>query len=96
VTEVIWPGAGEDDITIDRMVGGSYNRIIGVTRRNKADCNSDKRYVLRRPRFTEDPEERTDHDVAALLFVEKDIRTSPFPPSFLSTREHKTSWNSLK
>ncbi|KAJ9610292.1 hypothetical protein H2200_005069 [Cladophialophora chaetospira] len=35
VLETIWPGTNEDHVTVERLTGGGYNRIIGITRQIK-------------------------------------------------------------
>lgn len=80
----IWlPSDDEDEITVERLQGGTYNRVIGLaftsSQRNDQDLTSspltEKRasetvakYILRIPRFET---ARIDDDVAALLFVKR-------------------------
>lgn len=46
----IWPGSVPDEITIERMRGGGYSRITGLTQPN-SQTDTKTRYILRIPRF---------------------------------------------
>ncbi|KAH8736182.1 phosphotransferase enzyme family-domain-containing protein [Ilyonectria robusta] len=46
----IWPGSVPDEITIERMRGGGYSRITGLTQHN-SQTDTKTRYILRIPRF---------------------------------------------
>ncbi|KAK8097743.1 uncharacterized protein PG998_013229 [Apiospora kogelbergensis] len=62
----IWIDAPAGEILVDRLPGGGFNRIIGLTRQSQSD---DKiQYILRLPRFDS---ARLDRDVAVLLFLEQ-------------------------
>ncbi|KAI8963091.1 kinase-like domain-containing protein [Daldinia sp. FL1419] len=65
----VWPNTWFNDITIERMQGGGFNRIIGMTRRGYSclDCK-EVRYILRLPRFEDS---QVDRDVANLRFLER-------------------------
>lgn len=62
----IWPGAAEDEVTVERMRGGGYNRVIGVGRHHRDGSGEETRYILRIPRFDS---AQVGHDVAALRFL---------------------------
>ncbi|KAG6354633.1 hypothetical protein INS49_004651 [Diaporthe citri] len=77
------PSYDEDEITVERLHGGTFNRVIGLTftssQRKDQDLTSspptEKRtsetvsnYILRIPRFKD---ARVDDDVAVLLFVKR-------------------------
>lgn len=65
----IWIDAPAEEIFVDRLPGGGFNRIIGLTRLFQSD---DKiQYILRIPRFDF---ARIDRDVAILLFLEQHTR----------------------
>ncbi|KAL3596003.1 hypothetical protein FPOAC2_10373 [Fusarium poae] len=65
----IWPEAAAHEVTVERLRGGSYNRIIGLTRRSlDAQDDEETRYILRIPRRDA---ARVDDDVAALRFVQQ-------------------------
>ena len=66
----IWADAAPHDITVERLAGGGYNRIIGLTRqvREKEKPDAKIQYILRIPRFYA---AQVDRDVAALLFVHR-------------------------
>lgn len=57
----IWPDAAEDELTVERMGGGGFNRIIGVDRHHPVDSKNTTRYILRIPRFDS---AQVGHDVA--------------------------------
>lgn len=80
----IWPHADvKDNITVETLRGGSYNRIIGLTLTSSQSKDQDltcnkpteertsetvTKYILRIPQFVA---QRVDDDVAALLFVNR-------------------------
>lgn len=80
----VWPQAGlNDKITVERLCGGGFNRIIGLTlisssgkehtpienqRTETRAPDTVVEYILRIPRFDYS---RVDDDVAALLFVKR-------------------------
>lgn len=80
----VWPHAdGTDKITVERLRGGGYNRIIGLTLTSNTSKDGDStdsqptetrasetvlEYILRIPRFDAS---QVDADVAALLFVKR-------------------------
>lgn len=66
VLETIWSDANEENVTIERLKGGGYNRIIGVARRTAGEPSNDLQYILRLPRFED---VRLDRDVANLQFL---------------------------
>ncbi|KAI1133276.1 hypothetical protein F5Y10DRAFT_287670 [Nemania abortiva] len=87
----VWPDAIPDDVIIERLRGGGFNRVIGLTRRftkphqtdgpsgssnsSSSSSNIAIRYVLRVPRFESS---RVGNDVAALHFVNR-YTTIPAP-----------------
>lgn len=62
-----WSGANPNEITIERMAGGGYNRIIGLSRKAGGQTSPDQ-YILRIPRFDA---AQVDDDVAAHRFVRR-------------------------
>ncbi|KAK4452506.1 hypothetical protein QBC34DRAFT_492073 [Podospora aff. communis PSN243] len=73
--QVLWPATDPADVVATRMTGGGYNRIIGLSIRNRKGRQT-KRRVIRVPRFDETA--NVAKDVAALQFVKQ--RTSiPVP-----------------
>ncbi|KAF3009714.1 hypothetical protein E8E13_008944 [Curvularia kusanoi] len=60
-----WNGCNGDDITVSRMAGGGYNRIIGITVR-ASDHKKEVDYILRIPRYDTT---QLGRDVAALRYV---------------------------
>lgn len=80
----IWPhSGGTDNITVERLRGGGFNRIIGLTMTSNPSKDRDLtenqpkegrsseaviEYILRIPRFDAS---QVDADVAALLFVKR-------------------------
>ena len=78
-TGTIWPGSAKDEIVIDRLQGGVYNRIIGIARISETttqyilrllgiDRTSETRtqYILRIPRFDS---AQVDNEVITLSFI---------------------------
>lgn len=64
----IWPDPANKvyEITVEHLIGGAYNRIIGLTKQIKGDAKSHEEYILRVPRFSY---HRVEDNVAALRFV---------------------------
>jgi aminoglycoside phosphotransferase (APT) family kinase protein len=60
-----WPSVTDENITVERIKGGGYNRIIGFSVRGK-DGAGDASHVLRIPRFDD---AQTASNVASLQFV---------------------------
>lgn len=50
IAQKTWPGLEKEQILIEQMHGGSYNRVTGVSIQTSASENPQK-YVLRDPRF---------------------------------------------
>ncbi|KAI0849181.1 kinase-like domain-containing protein [Daldinia vernicosa] len=70
----IWPGANLNDIIIERLKGGGFNRIIGLTRKGNSRTNSaDVQYIVRIPRHDD---ARVDRDVATLEFLGRHTKIS--------------------
>ncbi|KAI7779327.1 hypothetical protein LA080_000998 [Diaporthe eres] len=91
------PSDDENEIAVERLRGGTYNRVIGLTftssQRKDQDLTSSppieerasetvSKYILRIPRFDS---ARVDDDVAALLFVKRlpDLDPCPGMPEIL-------------
>ncbi|KAI1406770.1 hypothetical protein F5Y13DRAFT_12745 [Hypoxylon sp. FL1857] len=66
--EKFWVDARSDEITIERHPGVGYNRIIGITWRDRNNPDVKIQYILRVPRFDAAP---VDNNVAALLFIQR-------------------------
>lgn len=62
----IWPGAAEDEIAVERMQGGGFNRIIGLDRHHRDGSGRTTRHILRIPRFDS---AQVGNDVAILRFL---------------------------
>ncbi|KAK0610550.1 hypothetical protein B0T17DRAFT_544888 [Bombardia bombarda] len=65
----IWPDAHSDEVVVDRMRGGGYNRIIGLARQYRD--GSETQYILRIPRLDE---ARVSDDIAVLRFVQQNTK----------------------
>ncbi|KAK7402433.1 hypothetical protein QQX98_011822 [Neonectria punicea] len=66
---VIWPDATAEEITIERLKGGAFNRVIGLTRQHpgaQADADTKVEYILRIPRFDD---AQVDSEVAVIQFL---------------------------
>ncbi|KAL8676516.1 MAG: hypothetical protein Q9224_007279, partial [Gallowayella concinna] len=64
----LWPAASEDeDFEVERLKGGSYNRIIGI-KTPPSTGESEGRYILRIPRFEIAQQQR---EIAILRYVQK-------------------------
>ncbi|KAK5092056.1 hypothetical protein LTR70_009075 [Exophiala xenobiotica] len=50
IAQKTWPGLEKDHISIERMHGGSYNRITGISFQT-SESEKPQNYVLRDPRF---------------------------------------------
>lgn len=61
-----WPHVPEDDVQVERMSGGQYNRIIGVSFNDSTKDDKVLKYILRIQRFAEHP---LAEDLAPLLFL---------------------------
>ncbi|KAK3323755.1 kinase-like domain-containing protein [Cercophora scortea] len=64
----LWPGTAVDDITVERLRGGGYNRIIGLSR---AHDDGQTHYILRIPRMDS---ARIENEVATLRFIQQRTR----------------------
>ncbi|KAI2617287.1 hypothetical protein GGS26DRAFT_603219 [Hypomontagnella submonticulosa] len=73
----VWADAGADEVTVERLLGGGYNRIIGLTRQSVEQPEAKTQYILRIPRF-EYNHDAFPSDVASLLFLHK-YTTIPAP-----------------
>lgn len=68
----IWPQSSPEDILIERMMGGSYNRVIGISIKKKDKGYGDTQsppydnYVLRIPRFED---AHLDNQIGTLAYV---------------------------
>ncbi|KAH7150201.1 hypothetical protein B0J13DRAFT_620525 [Dactylonectria estremocensis] len=63
----IWPSSIPDEITIERLRGGGFNRIIGLTRHHyDAGIDIQTQYVLRIPRFDA---AQVESEIASVQFV---------------------------
>ncbi|GKU22422.1 unnamed protein product [Fusarium langsethiae] len=68
----IWHDATAEEVTVERLTGGGFNRIIALTRQSvgaQPDQNSE--YILRIPRFDA---AQVENDVAALQFVHQNTK----------------------
>lgn len=64
----IWPGTAPGTVTVERLHGGGYNRIIGLTLQADNESYKTVNYVLRIPRFMSS---RVEDDVAILLLLRR-------------------------
>ncbi|EPE04828.1 hypothetical protein F503_06377 [Ophiostoma piceae UAMH 11346] len=69
----LWPDAAADDVTVERLPGGAYNRIIGLTRHVRdgppdvgGTKDKEQQCILRVPRFDA---AQVENEVAVLKFV---------------------------
>ncbi|KAI4862922.1 hypothetical protein F4820DRAFT_393044 [Hypoxylon rubiginosum] len=62
----IWPDAAPDEISVERMAGGGYNRVIGISRQPAEHPGIQIRYIIRIPRFSD---ARVDTQAATLRLV---------------------------
>jgi hypothetical protein len=62
----IWTDATPKEIAVERLQGGGFNRIIGLTRQFHGRSNMEIQYILRLPRFEA---AQLDNDVAVLRFL---------------------------
>ncbi|KAI1476564.1 kinase-like domain-containing protein [Daldinia eschscholtzii] len=62
----IWPDAAADEIIIERMMGGGFNRIIGISRHTAQQSDNYVQYILRVPRYADEP---LDSQVGTLRFL---------------------------
>jgi aminoglycoside phosphotransferase (APT) family kinase protein len=60
-TSTVWPEAGPEEVEVERLKGGGFNRIIGLAWKQE-------HYILRIPRFDA---AQVGNDVAALLFLQQ-------------------------
>ncbi|KAI1108296.1 hypothetical protein F5Y14DRAFT_445566 [Nemania sp. NC0429] len=83
LAQKIWPDASPFDITVERLPGGGYNRIIGLAKKTTSLLEADEpsggpdtlQYIVRLPRFDSS---NVRNDVAALHFVKR-FTTIPAP-----------------
>lgn len=86
LVQCLWSECSEQDTNIERMSGGGFNRIIGISRKQTEE-DKGFRYVLRIPRFDA---ARLDRDVAVLQFV-RELGGIPIPDivAYDATPENK-------
>ena len=65
-TSEIPPSPSRKEFIVERMLGGGFNRIVGISIIDQASTKDPSRLILRVPRFAQS---RPDRDVAALRFV---------------------------
>ncbi|KAK0712317.1 hypothetical protein B0T21DRAFT_352552 [Apiosordaria backusii] len=65
---VVWPDAAPDEITVERLGGGSYNRIIGITR-HAGTVSEATRYILRIP-WWHDEKTAVENEVAPIRYLQ--------------------------
>ena len=65
----IWPAAKEEEIKVERMRGGSYNRITGITFIPNSNPSHAIKRILRNPRFESIEGPQVLNDVAILNFI---------------------------
>ncbi|KAJ4122972.1 hypothetical protein NW768_009963 [Fusarium equiseti] len=65
----IWPDAVAQEVAVERLPGGGFNRIIALTRRPQPDQKTE--YILRIPRFDA---AQVENEVAALQFVHQNTK----------------------
>ena len=65
--ELLWPTTPKSHFAIERLIGGSYNRITGIKMSCQPNKPSSKELILRVPRSEWDA--RIDRDVAILRYV---------------------------
>lgn len=70
----IWPAVANEDISVERMKGGAFNRIIGFSIPDQDGANRGQ-YILRIPRF--EAAQMTNH-LASLKFV-TELTNLPVP-----------------
>ncbi|KAM0430434.1 hypothetical protein ACHAPT_005780 [Fusarium lateritium] len=71
-TSSIWPDAAPEEVTVERLQGGGFNRIIGLAQQKS---NTKTQYILRIPRFNA---AQVNNDVAVLRFLQQ-YTTIPAP-----------------
>ena len=59
----LWP---DSDFFAERLPGGGFHRIIGLTRRRHGVCDGEMQFIVRIPRFES---AKIDDEVAALYFA---------------------------
>ncbi|KAK0722352.1 hypothetical protein B0T26DRAFT_702394 [Lasiosphaeria miniovina] len=72
---LLWPESAYDvdgEIAVERMRGGGFNRVIGLSRHSgQGDYDDVQHYILRIPRY---PDSDFESDMASLLFVQNYTR----------------------
>lgn len=68
----LWPNSNANDFRIERLGGGAFHRVIGLTQRQPGV--EEARYILRIPRFDS---ARVDDEIAALYYLSR--TTIPVP-----------------
>ncbi|KAI2631934.1 hypothetical protein GGR54DRAFT_7047 [Hypoxylon sp. NC1633] len=66
VHKLFGPNATADEISVERMEGGGFNRVIGVSRQPVLQQDDHVRYILRIPRFDD---QQLGSQVATLQFL---------------------------
>ncbi|KAK0654013.1 hypothetical protein QBC41DRAFT_386787 [Cercophora samala] len=66
---VVWPDASPEEITVERLGGGSYNRIIGITRYARPGSEAIQ-YILRIP-WWHDEKTSVENEVAPIRYLKQ-------------------------
>ncbi|CAJ2513846.1 Uu.00g019650.m01.CDS01 [Anthostomella pinea] len=83
----LWVDAAPGDIKVERLKGGSYNRVIGLARQAADQPDKEVQYILRVPRLDADT---LDRDVATLRFLQRHTSISaPRVITFDETRQNE-------
>ncbi len=79
----LWPGSDASEFVVERLGGGGFHRVIGLTRRQPAV--REPRYSVRIPRFDS---AEVDEEVAILRFVARTTIPTPTAIAFDTTEEN--------
>ncbi|XXG97066.1 hypothetical protein Hte_003360 [Hypoxylon texense] len=83
----IWPDAAPNEISVERMAGGGYNRIIGISRQPVEQPELRIQHILRIPRFDNT---KLDNQVATLrLLQQRGTIPAPVVISFDQTDDNE-------
>lgn len=76
----LWPDSDASQFSVERLHGGAFHRIIGLTRRQPA--SGETKYIVRIPRFDS---AQVDDEVAALYYLAKTAIPAPTVLNFDKT-----------
>jgi aminoglycoside phosphotransferase (APT) family kinase protein len=81
----LWPDSDASDFVVERLQGGGFHRIVGLTRRQPAVAVGETHYIVRIPRFDS---AQVDDEVAVLYYLNRTAIPAPTVVTFNGTADN--------